>query len=95
MAAESRSTLPEAKNAEAGVVGTVLMCLGAGDEDADDAAPEKVARLVGEWKEMMEREGGGEKCGERKCEKASEQEFCTGSWPCFVLPLFIRSTPRN
>jgi hypothetical protein len=33
------------------------MCLGAGDEVADDAAPEKVARFVGERKEMMGREG--------------------------------------
>jgi len=36
------------------------MCLGAGDQVADDAAPEMVARFVGERKEMMEREGGGD-----------------------------------
>jgi len=61
------------------------LAVGAGAEVADDAAPEKVARFVGERKEMMEREGGGEKGGERKREQASEQEFCTRSSPCCFI----------
>lgn len=38
---------PWGKNAEAGVAGTALMRLVDGDEVADDAASEKVARFVG------------------------------------------------
>lgn len=38
---------PCGKNAEAGVAGTALMRLVDGDEVADDAASEKVARFVG------------------------------------------------
>lgn len=62
---------PCGKNAEAGVAGTALMRLVDGDEVADDAASEKVARFVGRG----ERRWGGENSeNERSVERERASE---------------------